>query len=417
LPPTNESRALSEWLYTTLENDNSLLASSIAVHLLGPDKIDPPPGPDRAAYDAQAPQVAQQYNATILVYGVVVPHESGQAVELAFYVRDQGFSYGSEVAGPARLGSAVAFQLPLNPATLATTNARLKARTTALQRIVAGLAQFSIREYGKARAEFEDAASTPGWDDAEGKEVAYLLVGAAYVRADSSQAPPAQRLADLERAAQAFARARELRPDYARSYLGLGAVALARADAHSRLGTPEASDQAASLLLEAREAFTASLTATEQPATAFVPAKAAYGLGQVHLKGVEQRLPGWSLGEAKRQFDYVIEVYQQTGAGDLVWFAGNAHAYLAWIAGQGQDWQLMADESRAAIELLRQTPVSPPWEYIALYWTYNAVAEKNLGRLDAARAAYDRAIEVGTGVVNQQDIEQWKERRARLEGE
>jgi tetratricopeptide (TPR) repeat protein len=279
---------------------------------------------------------------------------------------------------------------------------------------VAGLEQFSIREFDKARAEFEDASSTPGWEGTEGKEVAYLLSGAARVRADNPQAPPAQRLADLEQAARAFVQARTLRPDYARSYLGLGAVALAQADAQSQLGTPAGKAQVADLLAEARQAFTASLTSTDQPVTAFVPAKAAYGLGQVQLKGIEQRLPGWSLDEAKRQFSRVIDAYTQTGVGDLLWFAGNAHAYRAWIAWQEHNWQTMASESRAAIELLRQTPLNPPREYIALYWTYVAVAEKNLDHLDAARTAYDQAIEIGQGLVSQQDIEQWKEKRAHL---
>jgi tetratricopeptide (TPR) repeat protein len=244
--------------------------------------------------------------------------------------------------------------------------------------------------------------------------VAYLLSGAAQLRTDSPQTAPAKRLIDLDTADAAFLRARDLRPDYARVYLGLGAVALARADAHSRLTTPEDKARVAVLLDEARRAFTDALSAKEQPATAFVPAKAAYGLGQVHLKGVEQGISGWSLDVASEQFRSVIDAYTKSGTSNLIWFSGNAHAYLAWIAWQESNWQDMADESRAAIELLRQIPVNPPRAYIALYWTYNAVAEKNLGHIEAARAAYDRAIETGAGVVEQRDIDQWIEKRDRL---
>lgn len=416
-PPDDDSRALSSWLTLAIENDARLANALAPPRIRGPSEADPLPGDTRARYIAAAPEAAIKHNATILIYGLVTRDNGNSMVELGFYVRDEGFSYGGEIAGPGRLGDAIPFQAPLDVPELAAVNARLKARSIVLQRIATGLSYFYTGAYTKARAEFDDALDTPEFADEDGKEVLYTLMGAAQLRQDKPTTPPAERLNQLVMAAADFQHAATIRPEYARSYLGLGAVAVSKADAQLRI-TPSDKEILEQLLREAQAHYQRGRDAADKPESAYVETKVAYGMGQVQLLGATHGLADYSYTEADRQFNQVLNDARSIPTSDLAWFAGNAHAYLALIANHDQDWSRMADEGRQAITTLMMIPVRPPQDFIALYWSYVGYAEAKQDQRSEAIKAYENAISIGRDAkLPLADIERWEKQLNQLKNQ
>jgi tetratricopeptide (TPR) repeat protein len=428
LTVTQESRDLSDWLYRSISAERDRLPPALAFGLRGPDEVEAVFGTDRDARAADAQQLARRHNASILIYGLVTAGDDGHRVEPEFYVSDASFDYGSEVAGPDRLGKAVPFEPPLDNPQKAAINESLFARNQVLQHVVAGLAYYYLERYEVAWARFRQAALVPGWQAEEGKEVVYLLMGAAQLDLYESQVDCKEVVYPLMGAAQldldeshvagvghlshaldAFAEAHRLNPGYARSYLGLGSVALRQAVRDEEEGLDQEK------LIEARGWYSASLSVPDQPALAYVSTKAYFGLGQVYLKGYEHRLPGWSPSQARRYLERVVTAYEEKRAPDLIWFAGRAHALLGRLAGDAEDWAEMSSACREAIELLNSLPGSSQQITIARYWTWVAFAEEKDGHLEEARDAFWQAIQVGRDLVCPEELATWQKCLSLLE--
>jgi hypothetical protein len=220
-----------------------------------------------------------------------------------------------------------------------------------------------------------------------------------------------RRIQALADAGDAFAEAYRLNGDYARSYLGLGAVTLQQAILNPGQGVDEGK------LIEAWAWYTASQSAPDQPAMAHVDARATYGLGQVHLAGYECRLrnwnggcrqAGWSGDEARRLFADVVTTYRTTQAPDLLRLTGHACAHLCRLAGLAGQWETMLTECRTAIEALEDLPGDRPVGSIARYRAWAAYAKKELGQVDDARDDCYRAAREGQGRVPPGELEQWR---------
>ncbi len=407
LTVTQESWELSTWLYQAIKAERDRLPAAQTFEIRGPEQVRAVLGKDAEARAADAKRVAGQHNATLLIYGLVIGGDGSYHVEPEFYVSDAAFGYGSEVAGPDRLGLAVPFEPPLDqPGTLGGINETLDARVRALRHLVDGLGLYYLERYQEAWAAFRQAALVDGWLDREGKEVVYLLMGAARLKLYDTQEPDVEH---LRQAADSFAKALELNQAYARSYLGLGSVALLQAVRDEETGVDEEK------LLEARKWYSDSLDVPDQPGSAYVPVKAYFGLGQVYLKGHEHRLPGWSGEQARRYLERVIAAYEETPTQDLVWFAGHAHALLGRLAGDVEDWAGMSSACREAISLLSTLPDRSQQVTVARYWTWVAFAEEQQGQLDAARDAYWQAIQVGQNAVSPAEVGAWQSELDRLE--
>lgn len=414
LTVTEETRELSDWLYRAIKAERDRLPAAQTFELRGPDDVRPVEGVDPDTRDADARELAQQHNATLLIYGLVGSDAGGYWVQPSFTVLDEAFGYGSEVGGPERLGLPVPFEPPLSqPGTLGSINTTLDARVQALGHVVAGLGFFYQERCEEAWAAFRQAALVPGWQAEEGKEVVYLLMGAARLKQYNTQEDDARYLAD---AADAFAEALRLNSKYARSYLGLGSVALLQA---VRAGASRPDEEK---LLEARGWYLASLQAADQPASAFVPVRANFGLGEVYLEGSEN-LPGWPGAEARRYLEQVVAAYQEERDArepepvppELIWFAGNATALLGRLDGAAGNWAGMSAACRQGIELLNSLPGRSQQVTIARYWSWVARAEEKVENLKFAQDALWQAIQLGNGLVSQEELERWQNDLNRLE--
>jgi tetratricopeptide (TPR) repeat protein len=398
------SRQFSDGLFTTIENETKQLPAALQVELRGPKDV------GRVGDDSQASKIAERLLATILIYGTVERNAQGSyQVEPRFYVRDTAFSYGSEVTGPDYIGKPIT-ELTLGPDQQFEFNTKLNARSQALQAIVRGLAYFSIHDYDAAADEFRDAVNIPHWERHEGQEVAYLLLGTAHLRAwDLIQNPGV-----LPEAADAFNQAYDINRGYVRNYLSLGAVAVAQAQIpnEARTGIGKV-DQAK--LVEGINWYSAGLGQT-QPPQAYIPAKAAFGLGQAYLLGYEFRVIDGPKELSRKYFQQVIEEYQAEEVSDLAWFAAHAHAGLGRLAGLDSDWTTMSDEYRLAIAILKdmqsgQPPRSHPLNlWIARFWSQAGFAEVQRNDLKQAQDYYNSAIAIGSETVGKEELAKWQDK-------
>jgi hypothetical protein len=388
---TQASREISDKLYQVLSDENEQLPPAFQFNLWGPDKVKAVEDATPQERDDHACELARQMDARVLIYGVLTAKENGYQVEPGFCVTDPSFVFGDEIRGPDRLGAPVPYQPVLGkPAEQLRVNSQLEARFRALQHVVVGLAHYWLAEYDKAAAEFQDVVDDPDWAAFDGKEVIHLLLGAVQLRQYDSATSLPQRIGILTNARTRFAQAYELNPDYARSYLGLGATALQQA----LLDPQEQTDQLDAKLSEAYGWYTRTLMSRGFPAAAHLDAKAAYGLGQLYLLGRVRQLPGWSGEQAQAFFDQVLAAYQQNDPPpDLKWLAGHAECLSGYLAGLNREWQTMSSRCRTGIDILDKLPGDPPRRWLAEYWSWIGYAEEQRQAFEAARNAYNNAIE------------------------
>jgi tetratricopeptide (TPR) repeat protein len=396
---TELSRDFSQVLLDSIQREIDLLPVTLQTDLRGPDQLKPVTGQDRAE---EAAKLAKEHNAKLLIYGRVTHNESGSSVVPEFYISDQAFNYGSEVAGADRLGSAISLGDQPDLELDASANKELYVRVRVLRYLVSGLAYMYTSNYREAELNLETAATDPDWGTEAGKEVGYLLWGAARLLQFDSQTNPNA----LPGAEQAFEKARKIKPNYPRPYIGLGEVAL--------LGATRDQPNQAERLQEAAQMFSqARVLAGDDQVTA---AKADYGLGRAHLVGFENGFPGWSQDEAKKDFERVLSAYDDGNQTLLAWNAAHANAYLGRLAGWEGDWTQMYTLCRQAILMLRDLPGQAPALWAARYWEYAGDAEIKRGDPGSASSAYRQAIALGSeNGAESQELERWQNKLNQLE--
>jgi tetratricopeptide (TPR) repeat protein len=400
LTVTATSQAISEWLFAAVSSEASQLPVALRNAVIGPEQIPPVAGltaEERARYGQG---FAERNNISLLIYGIVRQGATGHVVEPEFYVTEDSFSYGSEIAGSSRLGQPVPFAVPITAASLVTVNREMNSRTQVLRYIIEGLAYFSIDEWDRAQQAFEDALTTPGWES--GEEVVYLLIGATAL----AEYDPITNRDPLLAAKMAFSQAYSLKPQYARSLLGMGAVLLQEACVLSADGRGCGAVDTGKLQ-EAQSWYEASLTTTDNQASYFVPLKAAYGLGQVALLGAEYSVPDFDLAQAKVKFEEVIRLGEGSDLPSLVRYVGVAYSYLGRIDMLSGQYSSAVTLYQRSNEILDSLAVVAPKESIARNWAAIGFAEKQLGEGEAARNAYCRAVREGVDFVSDADIQIW----------
>lgn len=357
-------------------------------------------------YIRAAVQRARQINATFFIYGLVQPgNTQTMTIELHFYVSEAAFDYSSEIAGPDRLGSPVAFDSTLD----VKANARLYSRVQALRRVILGLEYLYASQYPEAANAFARAAAGLENDPGAGQEVIAFLEGAAIFRAYDPQVSATY--ANLDAADAAFARARQIDNSYSRAYLGLAYVALERAKVYDPQ-TGKLSGYQPDALLQAETLFQeCQKKALEHPTRAYVDVKASYGLGQVYLLRYTASKATADLDKARSALSLALDRYQQLDAPpDLTSYAADAHALLGRIAAyQNSDWKQMAAECRRAVNLIDGMNDAQLNGRLANYWAMVGLAEAQGGDPQAARDAYQQALAVGQGYASPAELQEWQQ--------
>lgn len=371
-----------------------------------PDQVGIVKGDTPEARAKRARELAGKHNATVLVYGVISQSEQGYLIEIAFEVKNLGFDYGGEVTGPQRLDAPLPIDLENDPFEQ---NPRLETRLRVLQNIIDGLSFFYTQQYHLAAGYFQEATDDVAWDPAEGKEVAYTLLGAAHLRA---YLPGSQDLTALNNARREFESAIGINREYARSYLGLGSVRIQEAEALA----DQAPEQAAPLLWEAQDWMLTAQNAKDKPETAFVDTKADYGLGLAHLLGSQLGIQGFSTEEARRRFEQVLGDYETIKKpGDLVWHLALARYYLGQLSMETDPKAALEYCQRSKDELVELRRVRQVSLAIAYGWECIGMAQGRLGNPERAASAYHEAINIGQEVVPAEVLEFWRSILEQLE--
>lgn len=190
--------------------------------------------------DADAERVAKQVNASIVIYGNLVPGTSTSSFVPQFYI-EQRAGEADELSGSQQLGQPIPIPTPVNDEYLRTT---LQPIGRALVWFSRGLQNDLNGRYDLAYKVLKEGEANLGdWDENQGKEVLYYFIGreALFLANCESDAAlifkpgvgeTAVQLA-LNDAEQNFKRAQDIASrngrTYARANFGLGQVALQRA--------------------------------------------------------------------------------------------------------------------------------------------------------------------------------------------
>jgi tetratricopeptide (TPR) repeat protein len=242
---------------------------SFSFEVRGPQETERIRGTTREERARAADQAARTIDADVILYGTI----SAGTLSPEFYVRSRNdhFKNAEEVTGQYEMARTfLGSQLEAGTGSITdkkTLRDRLGARVQGLAQFVIGLSWYANRDWTSATAAFREALEKGDWGADSGVEVIYVLLG-----------NTAGRLGDLTSSQAAFKRALELNPAYARGHLGAAEVAFLRSKGDCQQGHADETS-----LMEAEAHYRESLTAGIRPALSSIDAKAAFGLGRVHL--------------------------------------------------------------------------------------------------------------------------------------
>lgn len=299
------------------------------VEVWGPDEplLNPVPvvrGDTDDIRDENAARLADEINADIIVYGMVVKDETGWTVTPKFYVSPNNFENATEILGPYDLGETFGLAEGNQRALRITAGDELTPRAEFLAQVAIGLTYYSIANYDRAAETLLSilpAEEEPEPANLESLRLVYLLLGNTMLKkalkqvdtidpnsADSVDAAENRITLFLQEAESYFSQSSEMDSEYGRAYVGLGDTAYQQSfkcDVKG-CGVDLASLEASVFYYEQ------ALSSHNSPETAVIDAKVNYGLGQVYYrKGTVDG--GESIGKAIDNFEAVIADY---GSGD-----------------------------------------------------------------------------------------------------
>jgi tetratricopeptide (TPR) repeat protein len=384
----------------------------LRIEVRGPG--DPDIGPIQGATQLErqnhAEELGRSINAHVVVYGELQAGPQGTSLRPAFYLSSDLVLRGAEElidaqAGEHRLGAAIerSGDVAVNQLVYGDLQTELAARVKVLADVAAGLVFLNNSDRAAEAAPFFLAAeAVRGWDDDEGKEVLYLLLGNAKLRwfSQSIQVAPTRpgvAWQMLHDAADHYRQALRINPQYARAQLGLAETTFLRAQGSCQ---PGRTDRAG--LERAARLFATAGRSANQPNTADVGAKVAFGLGRTYVcltsAGVNRQ------SQARQELAAVLRDYSPAPGNHnprVQLLAAEAHGqlgaldYLLATTTRSREWYQRAVTSyEQALELSAGRP-DRQWKfYDVLAAVYQSLgdttgAEQAFRNADAARRAAD----------------------------
>jgi tetratricopeptide (TPR) repeat protein len=384
-------QVLSQALYInfTQRLDEVRADLPLVVGVWSPDQVGSITGATADEREANAQRLVErllsQYNARadIVVYGIVERRGDRIAVTPEFYVT-QTWPELNELFGRFGLASAVYAR---NIDQSRALSGDLSNRSQVLASVTQGLVQMIFRQYDEARRAFDAALAVN--QNVVGRDMLYVLRGNSAIGSynrivGEGDAREATRLPALvQLAADDFRASIAQNPNYARGYSGLGMVGYLEALEEARrsrvLAVP------GETLDGIEDTLNRALTAADNPPSADITARAAFGLGQVALLrvlGGDMR----AAATARQQFEATIAAYDGGANPRIAELAAEAHARLGLLAYTIGDYETARAEYQIA---LNTTELD---EREALYRRRvleAAIAiERGAGDIQAAEAAY-----------------------------
>lgn len=326
-----------------LKDDLQELAVGPKVEVWGPDELkDAIVGESSLERAEKAESLAKEIHAHMVIYGVVEENENGMQVIPEFYLDTQGFHEGSEVIGQY-VGSPFSLPGSDNPAWQFNFDKQMQIRTDIISSFARGLTFFAVQEYDEALSVLQSIEEIEGWQDDEGREVLYALIGFAAGKAEN-----------YELTQSSLEKAIAINPNYARPYIGLANLNYILALKPFEV-SQNVNDVDQTLLDKCFEYLDLAVQAPEKPPLAEVETKIHFARGQCYwLKTFTGKLPNFDL--AVSEFRQVIDAYRD-GANPRVYeFAGESYARLGLIYRLVNKLPEAAEHYQKAIEILSPIP-------------------------------------------------------------
>lgn len=333
---------LAENVRNRLEKDIDKIDPDLVIQVWGPKEIGRIKGrtpEDRASH---AENLAEKYNANIIVYGIVDTSKKIWYFSPTFYVSALNYYEAQEIMGPHELGSTLTLG-HIEDFALIEVGSQLSTRIRALSQVVIGLVYISVNRYEDAINLFQEAEKIPDWPDEQGKEVLYLLIGNAAIK--SSQ---------MDMAQVNYEKALSLNPDYSRPYIGLGSVAYRRAIWLFEQ-TGELSDIETELIDISIQNYEKAMQVGYHPPLSDIETKVHFGFGQCYLMKWIAGQEKWR-NSAEEEFKIVINDYDSGSNPRLHELAAESHARLGLIYDLSNNWTQSIKEYEQAILLLDTNP-------------------------------------------------------------
>lgn len=354
------------------EVENLRTTLDLVIQLRNPDETGHISGTTAEERALQAEELANLINADIVIYGYVDFQNDAIILQPEIFVDVENLYELDELVGQYTLGDPVT--LVGNEQILPTqlqTNRELSRRAQLISLITRGLSLYFYQDFEASLRAFEDANENQFWISSEGREVIYQLLGNCSIK-----------LLDYDTAENYYLTALDIDDEYARAYGGLGNVYYSRSVANI---TPTNFEPDLDTLEQAIVYFESAQNANHQTSTADVPAKSAFGLGQIYL--VQWFVGMDTLDEAIQQFNIVIEYY---GYGDnkrIQEITAETHGRLGLIARQQSNYEQAIEEYLVALELA----ISPSRRAVYLSTLADIYSQVEQGNL--AEEYNNRAIE------------------------
>ncbi len=242
--------------------------------------------------DTAAQDLAYRLGADAVVYGNLTPGQPASSLIPRFYV-SRLRSEADELVGSYDLGAPIPLRLPLDNDSLRGLNLTLTYRQKLLSGFALGLLYDLLGRPQQALDILTNTLnSVKGRPEEEGREVLLFFIGRENLLL--------QRPTDAE---AAFNQARDVNPDYARAYIGLGGVAFQRAQAQ----TPEERLTTSTWLDQSLANYQTALDKAQITRDTQVIAKARLGLGYAHRLRGEAYLRQ-NFGDADKEFAQAIDL-------------------------------------------------------------------------------------------------------------
>jgi tetratricopeptide (TPR) repeat protein len=341
--PNDIGYTIGDGINIRLVSDLEELSVGPKVEIWGPDRVGTIKGKTSEARAQNAEKLAKQIHAHMIIYGLVTETTTGMLVLPEFYLDTQGFHEGSEVIGQYELGSSFPLPGANNPAWQFDFDKQMRTRSDIISSLAVGLSYFAVHRYEDALQSLQSIEAIEGWNEDQGKEVLYALIGFAAGKAKQY---------DITEAA--LEKAITINPDYARPYIGMAnlnyILSLKPFEESKNVG-----DVDQSLLDQCFTYLDLAVQAPEKPPLAEVDTKINFARGQCYwLKAYTGKLPDFS--SAIAEFNTVIKAYNDGENPRIYEFAAESHARLGLIYQLNNRLSEAAREYQTAANLLSTIP-------------------------------------------------------------
>lgn len=290
-----------------------------------------------------AAKLAAQIHAHMIIYGVIEETTNGMLVIPEFYLDTQGFHESNEVVGQYELGTPFPLPSADNPAWAYDFDRQMQTRSDIISSLSIGMSLFAVHEYEKALEVLQSVETIEGWQDDQGKEVLYALLGFSAGKAKNYDLTEAS----LEKAIK-------INPDYARPYIGMANLNYILAlQPFEESKDPVDVDQ--KLLDKCFTYLEKADDAPEKPPLAEVETKIHFSRGQcLWLKSYTGELPDFSL--SIKEFAAVIASYDDGNNPRVRELAAESYARLGLIYRLTGDLPRALENYQIAVDLLADIP-------------------------------------------------------------